>query len=421
MRGRLAALLLAGSTGLAGLPGRAQEASPLPGTQTAPAAPKVPTEPEWGKEQSGLQLMLSFPQPPRVRGDCPLKLDLRQAGPQPAALAPPGSAFGWLFVAQANNGNFYTAKVFCPKDLPGWEPELALGAALSWEPLAAGQLDCYPYRQGLILHDGFPGSRAATTVPEPRAGKLNEILHPGWALVRWMLYLPRPDGQPGLLLSSNSLSVYIHPPELDKMATQARSEYLKPLRAKYLRSAAAALDANYWAVHLGPQIAPDLAAWANEPDAPEYTQMWLANTLSDLGGAIAAQELLLLLARPSVDRVAAYHGAKLKDPKLDEALVALVRDGRNTEAALWAIRGFAAFRDDLPEAMKTAGLAAPAAQLRTMTVAALSLHRNPANASKLQELLKSDDPVLRHAATKALGGQPESRPEDSKRTENGKE
>ena len=375
------------------------EPAPAPGT--APDGTAQPL-PDWGKEQQGLQLRLELAAPPASKGAFTVRVGLKSVAPQPVAVVPPEQATLWLFVAQAKK-SYYTAKQTPFTPAVGWRDPLPTDTVVATEPLALATAELFPYRTGLVVINGYPAPKAGDKTPVKAAGAVRDLLAPGKALARAMLYLPRlADG--ALLLVSNTAEFDVGPPALAELPAAERQAYLDALDKQFNTSAGSAKGACELAKQLGPQALPFLIPAAKDAKRPWFTRMWLASALIEVGTPDAVPTLLELLntGPDGVVDVICFHGPRLKQEKLDVAVLAKALATPRMATKVWAIRGLVVFTGSVPEPLVRQALAAPEPRVRQDTIQAIASRPTPGHVRLLSELLGSDDEATRGLAANGL-------------------
>jgi len=370
---------------------------PVPPGATGPATRAA----EWGQPQAGLQASLAVSSAPAVGGNFTFQLAARNAGQAPVELGPADKSFAWLFVAQGAEKAFYTEKVF-PAEGTRWPAELAAGAEIAFASADLSRKKAYGYQKGMKLAEGYPSVGAGSEVT--LAGALNQVLSPGKAKARLMLYIPR-RGEPALLLVSNTVEFAVAAPDLGSLSAEARKAFVADLMDQFRKDAWSAQQAHMVALKLGRDIVPDLAALAGDPKAQSFTLMWVGTALADIGGSQAARTLIKLLSDPraGVPYVVAYHGVKVRNAALDAAILDKAKSGNDPVLGAWAVRGFWTFRTDVPESIIDMGIASE--EPRARAAAAEALTKLPAERAlpRLLGLLKDKAERVRAAAAASLG------------------
>lgn len=375
----------------------------LLGASSAAEGAAAPPPPTWGEPVEGLQARLELVGTPAAKGGLALRVSLRNQGEGPVLVGEAKDVFGWLFLASPNN-KLFTDKVFYVKPADTWPSEMAPGGSWSIDRVELGGRQAYSFSKGLIIANGYPSPKPGERRQLHAAGVLREVIVPGKALVKWMLFLPRPKGKP-LLVVSNMLEIDVGAPDLAALPKSERQTYVAGLMAQFRESAVAAKRARGVAVATGEQIVPELAAAVTDPEVAEFGRMWLATALADIGGERAAATLMELLNRApgGVCNVVAYHGPKMRHAGLDQAIVTTALAGKPPAVAMWALRGFAAFGKDIPAALKSAALASTDPRIHGTVIEAMAARPNRGNVAKLVELVGAKDEHTRALAAKGLG------------------
>ena len=102
--------------------------------------------------------------------------------------------------------------------------------------------------------------------------------------------------------------------------------------------------------------------------------------------------------------MAAYHGVKQRSAKLDEAILAKPRGGKDPTFTAWAVRGFWDFRKSVPAELVQAGLTSEEPRARAAAAQAVASQGGKDAAGPLLPLLADRDEQVRAAAARSLGG-----------------
>ena len=291
-------------------------------SQTTPA-----TSPSWGKEEAGVRVSLATGATVVAGGNVQVVVTAENNGAEPAATK---DAFIWLLIAQGKDKAYLTARI---KMTDAKEGAGALGDSLAAGKSAVltfelGTAEAFAYAAEAKIKDGYP------ELKDPAVGKLADVISPGKAKAKVMLFLP---GKP--LVSSAALELAIGEPELAKLTGAAREKYLADLLAGFSKDEFAAKNAHDRAVKAGKELTPELIkALQTRNVLPPYGRMWVTATLCDLGDVRASAVLIAVLkSGDSSAAVVAYHGWKMQDKPLHDAIDAAA--AKTPLLAAWAARG----------------------------------------------------------------------------------
>lgn len=339
----------------------------------------------WGTEMAGLELGL------RSGPEGSLHVEVRNANPN--AIKTEG-AFVWLLIVQDRETAFYSEKIAWEGGIP---PDGTTGTDIS---LFKAKL--FPHSKGLKIIDGYPTGEASPPAPPAPAGVLADVVPSGTVMIRAQLYLPK--HMHGVLLASDAVSLkrQIKWADLSEKGRQALGDTL--LR-QFARNEFAAKAAHDQAVAVGKEIVPDLLKAAVDPEMPDFGRMWLATTLVDIGDERAVDRMIAYLDEsiPSVRYVVAFHGPRMANEKLDNAIITAAGKGADPVLAAWAARGFMASRRAFPDKLVHVALDSrePRARAEVAAVVAQRAQKNPKDADGLLKLIGDEHPLVRVAAARA--------------------
>jgi len=382
----------------------AADGAALPDADGDPEVAESPTE--WGRPVAGLQVSLSLAAEARAHGRIAVRAALRNTNAGPVSLGPAEGVFGWLLVVQKTGEKkrgFYSERVSLAAEAGRWPGELGADGTIRFEAIDLSPRAAYSSDTGRQLLSAYLSKGSDEELPSP-AGKLGEVLSPGPAAAKFTLLVPTRSGEP-LPIGSNTLRIEILPPDLPSLAPEVRTRFIADLLAQFDRSPWAAKQAHDTAAALGRPIVPDLIAAAFESGRPTFSRMWLAAALADIQDPRCADTLVKLLdgKAEAVRRVAAYHGPKQKDGRLDAAIVANVQTSGDARMTALAMLGFLVFRGQVPEPILEAGLESEDPRARAAAAEALSKHASRFNVERLVALLGDENERVRGAAASVLG------------------
>ena len=132
--------------------------------------------------------------------------------------------------------------------------------------------------------------------------------------------------------------------------------------------------------------------------------MWLATALADIPDSRAAEALIDLLDDPlaGVQYVAAYHGPKQRDTKLDKEIVRQTVRRQDSRMTALALLGFMVFRGSAPEELLRIGLDSEDGRARAAVAHALRGRASASNVARLLALLTDKDQRVRSTAAWTL-------------------
>ena len=273
-------------------------------------------------------------------------------------------AFVWAFVMQSKEKAFFTDKI----PLAYLSKVARDGADTFDATLDLAKLKVFPYQADLKLADGYP----VTDAPSP--GTLGQLLALGRVRGRVMVYVP----DRGVLLKSNDIDAVIGS---DLIGLFARDEF-------------AAKNAHDLAVKRGADAVPELVDALDKGSLPWFGQMWAATALCDIKDDRALPVLTKLVAKGgNLANVIAYHGPKMANAKLDDAITAAAQN--DPGVAAWAARGFATNGRGLKPELVDAGLQSKDPRIRAGLAEALLAKPNEADATRLAKLITDDDASVR--------------------------
>jgi HEAT repeat protein len=127
--------------------------------------------------------------------------------------------------------------------------------------------------------------------------------------------------------------------------------------------------------------------------------------LTDIGDARAADALIKLIGDSSEGTryVIAYHGPKMKNAKLDAAILGKARSGDDALFTAWAARGFSEYGRAFPEQLTAAAVSSKQPRARAEVAEVLAQKPDERNIRRLVALLGDEQEVVRMAAAKAVG------------------
>ena len=357
----------------------------------------------WGPAKGGLQLAMGLPENIRQGGDLRIRAFVRNGGAAPVSLGPAkGAGAGLLIIVGKDSAarRYFTERVFAAAAVARWP--VALGAGEQIEPATVNFADIrvYPRRSGLKLKTYYMYGQGR--LPEPE-GKLRDVLRPGPCTLRYLLCLPRKDDTPVDLKSA--VAAVTLAPDLKTLSPAKRKAFVDDLISRFNKDAFAAMAAHGLAVQAGRDITPDIMKAVKDPGTKWFARMWLATTLADLRDPRAVPTMIELLDhhQEGVRHVVAYHGPKMRDKKLDEAIVARASTRKDPRLTALALLGYLVFRGKAPEKLLAVGLDSPNPRARSAVANALSGHASPPAVSRLTALLADKDQRVRSSAASALG------------------
>ncbi len=369
---------------------------------TAPTTTSAPAPRAWGRSSAGLKASVSTVGEWVFQG--PLRADfaLRNAGQAPATLADGKKLFGWLLISQRGN-TYYTERIF---HVAGRKPPpLAAGKDMPLPPVDIGRLDAFSYSSGLKLLGGYPAHLVAGK-PQPRApaGKVSDLLRPGPASVKYMVYLDRGREGP-LMVVSAVVKPAVQVGDFSRLPADAKGALLAELAERMRRDAWSAKQACSDAARIGAPAVETLSALATDPKAKEFARMWAATALARIGGPRAEQALIDLLGDPraSVRHVVAYHGIVAGGKKLEAAILARATGGSDPMVTAWSIMGYLKSRRTVPGKLLAAGIESPQWKARAAVVETIvGGNPNRTHLPILRRLVRDPHPPIRHKAADGL-------------------
>jgi len=358
----------------------------------------------WGPAKAGLQLSIVPAGAAREGGKFVLAPALRNTGGADAGLGAAKDTVAWLMIAQGRDKDrkqFFSDRVFPAAETARWPARLPAGKQIELPATDFAGARLYAYRPGVkfLAHH----VKGTGTLPPP-TGTLRDLLPAGQTQLLYMLYLPRKDDSP-VLLKSGVTTVTIGPPDLRTLSPARRKAFVDDLISRFNKDAVAAMAAHGLALQAGRDITPDIIKAVKDPGTKWFARMWLATALADLRDPRGVPVMIELLDhhQQGVRHVAAYHGPKMSDKKLDEAIVAKASTRKDPRLTALALLGYLVFRAKAPEKLLAVGLDSPDPRARSMVANALSAHASPPAVSRLTALLKDKDQRVRSSAAAALG------------------
>lgn len=245
-------------------------------------------------------------------------------------------AFAWVFVGVNKEMGYFTEKLALDagRKLAG-ESQKEIG----WE---LADLRVIPYDKELKVVEGYPTS----TEPLTAKGALTKILLVGSVRLRVMVYVPATK----MLVQGNTVKLTLGEPNLAELSPEQRKALVEALLAQFRRDAFAGDAAHKRAVRLGKDLLPDLLGEMEDPKLSEAGQQWLAASVCDLAALEtgenqqrAVEKICRWLEQGKGAAVIAYYGPKVKNQKLDRAILEAAAE--NPGVASWAARGYAGRRE----------------------------------------------------------------------------
>ncbi len=327
-------------------------------------------------------------------GPVSLKMSLKNLSGSSIKMA---DVFGWMLVVESKEKAFYTEKVLlaAEKDCPA---ELADGKTLDLRiDLSHGK--AFTMQKGVKVVAGFPTAEGDAAKP---AGALADVLPVTGLRARWTVCIP----QAGKVLSVTSamLTFEVQPKAYDTLTAQQRRGYIEQLVSEFSKSAYAGQRAHGLAVKAGPDALPALAKALDDPAAPDFARLWLATAVCDIGGDRAAELAIKLLKSDDagVRAVIAFHGPKMRNAKLNEAILAAAEKGDGGLKA-WAARGMASNGYEISDRLIDAAMASPEPLSRAEIATVLTKRKDEKALGCIEKLLADPDVNVRGVTAKALG------------------
>jgi hypothetical protein len=277
-------------------------------------------------------------------------------------------------------------------------PELKGMATRTFAGVDATKVNVYGYSKGFAVVGGHPAPRDGSALKA--TGVLSKKLLVGDAKVRLMLYVPRADDRP-VLLVSNTVALKVAAPKMTGLDPAARKEFVAQLLATYKRSAFGGMKAHNQVVQIGPSLAPDLIEALKDRKLPGFAKAWMCTSVCRLHCPDSVQALLgYLKDRPDLRAYIVYHGPSQKSDELDKAIVArVVKSGPIHLAVL----GFLGARGRVPEEIMQAGLDSKDPRIRGTVAEAFGKVASDENVLRALKLLKDKDAKVRAVAARVLG------------------
>lgn len=343
--------------------------------------------PAWGEARDGLAVSLRM-EPKLEAAKLAIHIALRN---NTTSAMDVKEAFGWILLVQGRESALFSEKVPLA-DEKSWPAQLAPGATAEID-VALSSRKAFAFAKGLKLASGYPEPEQGGAAPR-ELDATGKAIPQGKIIARWTLVLPRNAGP--LILMSNPVAFEVTPP--------ARPWVNPELVEKFRRDAFAAKAAHDQAVQIGPSILPDLVEIASDASFPGHGRMWAATAMIDLKDDKAVDPLVKLVESGdgAVGSVIAYHGAKLKNAKLTDAILARAGSGKDPEFTAWAARGMTTFAaGEFPD--KLIDIALKSSEPRARAEVADVLAGRQARHADLLNLLKDDHELVRLAAARAIG------------------
>lgn len=377
---------------------------PLRAAKPAATPQSGPAEPAWGEAKAGLQSSLAIEGDLAVGGKLVLNLALRNVGDTPVKLPPAADVSCWIMIGQGGSDDkkaFYSDRASPVKDLPGWPAELARGKTIQFKPIDLSASGAFGREVARELLNMYVSGTKPDSPPKP-VGKLCELLAPGKAMAKMYLCIPR-AGDKTLLVSSNTLELFVAPPQLSKLSAEKRKAFIADLLKKFDKDAFAAQAAHDVAVKIGRDILPDLIAAVKVETRPDFSRLWIATALADIPDPSAVEALISLLEESGgVRQVVAYHGPKQKSEKLDKAITAKALGSKDAGFVSMAMLGFMVHRGLPSDDLVRAGLENPDSKVRFAAANALGRMAGEEAVARLEQLTADKDPRVRTTAKKIL-------------------
>ncbi len=296
-----------------------------------PTTQKTTTIP-WGpRAAANIQTRLSFASAPSKGGKIAATVELRNTGDTPIELT---SLKLWFMVAQGKSKVFFTASQ------PA-SPKISLDAGTATSlPFDPSALDAFTYDPALQLVSGIPTAPANTDAPK-KLGALADILPTGRIRAKAFLVFTTAIEKKNItdVVPSNSLDVTVDDGDFAKLSDAAKKSTLDDLIRAFHADAVTGKNAHAQALKLGaPAVQPLIDALADKDLTPPG-RMWLVATLIALGDKRAVDPLIAQLDNPDAAQVIAYHGPKLKSPKLTAAIEKTAAKSNDPKLVAWAARG----------------------------------------------------------------------------------
>ena len=356
---------------------------------------------KWGPSRAGLQLSLTLAKEVRTGEKLIIRLAVRNVGAAAVALPAAGNAFVYLEIGYSKEKAFITEATRPACAVARWPVELAEGEVFHFEPVDLSKTGVYPREDRRKLLAAQLSDRI-DQLPKP-SRRISDILLPGEPVVRFALCLPR-TGQTALLLGSNKLPLAVRPPVFESLSPASQKAFLDDLLARFDRDARGAQEAHHIAVRSGTGVVPHLIQAAKDHGRPGHSRMWLATALADIPDSRAAEALIGLLDDPlaGVRYVAAYHGPKQRDTKLDKEIVRQTVRRQDSRMTALALLGFMVFRGSTPEELLRIGLDSEDGRARAAVAHALRGRASASNVARLLALLNDTDQRVRSTAARTL-------------------
>ena len=336
---------------------------------------------------TGLVAMASMEGPITVGGPLRFRLGVSNSAPTALAFGTTNKLFA-LLTLKPEPGKVYLSDAVALTPATPWPATLAAGATLSFQSVDVGSTTVH-------LMSGLRQARSGD--------RLNAMLTPGSARVRWCVSVPQPNSAPPLHFLSEWQEIAVplsEPVAAPTNALLASADLL----LRFNRDAWSAQKAHDEAVKRGAALLPDLVAAAQERTRPDFARMWLATTIADIPGEKAVAGLIALLDDPAgeVRCVVAYHGPKQRSATLDQAILATAQKSNSAHFTAYALLGFLAFRGEAPDALVKTGVENEDPRARSTAAGILANMANDLNKSRLQALLQDKDERVRATARKVL-------------------
>jgi len=350
----------------------------------------------WGVAQNGLAVSISLENEPTVGGKLIMRMALRNGGVVPVRT---DGAFGWLLLAQSRDVAVFSEKIELGKQKL-WPAELPAGQTAQID-LDLSDCTAYAFVKGLKVVGGYPAPGADGEALRAD-GTIKRHLPQGSLRARWTLVLP--VQKPPVAPASNVLVFTVKPAPPPELANAPKE--VRELVEQFHRNEFAAKAAHDRAVKMGAPALPALLAAVRGAGSPDYSRMWMATAIIDIADGSATNTLLELLRGDDagVRYVIAYHGPKMKNARLDEAITVEAQGGRDPLFTAWAARGFSTFGGSFPQKMIDIALASKEPRARAEVAGVLARKPEGQNLDRLLALLKDEHEMVRSAAARAISG-----------------
>ncbi len=383
-------------------PARQGEVQQSPADTTV--APPEAESPGWGPPSGGLSISLSLDGDVSSGGNLKVSVSLKSAAGNPVALPPAKDVFGWLLVAQSTPGSkkaYYSEKISFAGAGKDWPAEIGGDKMVTYKSIDLSKSAAYASEDAKRLLTAYV-SQAGEGLPKP-AGKMSAVLMPGRAMAKFTLCIPATGAAPTLVTSA-AAEILVGPPDFKSLSPEARQAFIVDLLKQYDRDAWSGQQAHDTAVRLGKDVLDAIIPPALQTRRPSHARLWLATTLADIADERAVNALIKLLDDPmgGVRYVAAYHGVKQRDARLDKAIIDKVQSSKDAGLATWALQGFMVFRGSAPDELVKATLESDDPKARVIAAEMLAKHAGDTNVGRLAALLADKDERVRSTAATML-------------------